>query len=143
MYLLGQIQYGRYPDVTNVHPSTEEKYGRGQNVKDKISEDLMGHVHHDAVAVPQDKAPFESPQSVGIFQEALTGVLDSEVVPAGYGLREEEWGNGIYPTSELIKVARKEVEISLPFEIWYPRAVKWAQGLQVMAIVQEYHDMSY
>jgi hypothetical protein len=67
----------------HIHPSTEEKYGHGKNIKDKISKDLMGHVHHDAVAVPPDKAPFESPQSVNIFQEALTGVLDSEVVPAG------------------------------------------------------------
>ncbi|KAJ7646151.1 hypothetical protein B0H17DRAFT_1148214 [Mycena rosella] len=42
----------------------------------------------------------------------------------------------IYSEVEVVKVGRKNVEIALPFTVWWPRAAKWAQGLEIMAKIQ-------
>ncbi|KAJ7814955.1 hypothetical protein B0H14DRAFT_2603779 [Mycena olivaceomarginata] len=36
----------------------------------------------------------------------------------------------------LITVGRKDSEVALPFAIWWPRAVSWTQGLELMLHIQ-------
>lgn len=73
-----------------------------------------------------------------VFDQALEGALRSDIVPSGFFLWPCEWDGTAYPASESIKVARKDVNIPLPFEVWYPRAVRWVQGLTLLALVQEH-----
>ncbi|KAJ7704649.1 hypothetical protein B0H16DRAFT_1216535, partial [Mycena metata] len=54
------------------------------------------------------------------------------IIPLGLGVTETEWADGIYADAEVVKIGRKEVEVTLPFQIWWPRAVVWAQGLELM-----------
>lgn len=57
------------------------------------------------------------------------------VVPEGYGLREAEWPAGGYGEHEFIALGRQQrkVTVDLPFTVWWPRAVAWVQGLEVMS----------
>ena len=50
----------------------------------------------------------------------------------GYGVAKEEWLDGAYPEIEVITIGRKEVEVKMPFTIWWPRAVRWVQRVDVM-----------
>ncbi|KAJ3531850.1 hypothetical protein NMY22_g7983 [Coprinellus aureogranulatus] len=137
MYLLGQLMHGRYPTPTNVHSTIKEKYGMVPDPRQALSAHLARNVHHNAVPVPSNGNPFPSDEATTTFMAALNSVIDSRVIPDGFYLLEDEWDGVRYPTSEPIRVARKDVDIPLPFEVWYPRAVMWAQGLRLMIIVQE------
>ncbi|KAI9463000.1 hypothetical protein HD554DRAFT_2001372, partial [Boletus coccyginus] len=69
------------------------------------------------------------------FTLAFQQLCDQGNVPTGYGVAEEEWVDGLYPEREVITVGRsKQVhEVGMPFVIWWPRAVKWANGLDIMS----------
>ncbi|KAJ7920108.1 hypothetical protein B0H13DRAFT_1867881 [Mycena leptocephala] len=42
----------------------------------------------------------------------------------------------MYSEIEVIKVSRKDSEVDLPFVIWWPRAVAWAQALELMVNIK-------
>ena len=49
-------------------------------------------------------------------------------------MHDSEWDGGDYPIFEAIKSGRrgKLLNMVLPFDIWWPKAVAWAQGLDLM-----------
>ena len=127
------------PQPADVHPSIQAKYGVGGDLDQQVRSDVLGDVHHDAVLVPDSKSPFPSQEAEQVFTESFQQIegSPSSTIPAGFFLRQSELGGSAYPTAESIRVARKEVDIPLPFEIWYPRAVRWAQALTLMTLVLE------
>ena len=64
----------------------------------------------------------------------LEVIKRKKLVPPGYGIREEEWGEERYPCVEEIVVGsrKKSIPVRLPESIWIPKARLWAQGLYVM-----------
>lgn len=138
MFLLGELEHGLYPKPSGIHPSIAEQCGLGEDMQERIAADITQHIHHDAVPVPDVESPFTSQNMEDTFNQALDGALQSGVIPSGFSLLPGEWAGAAYPASERIKVARKDVDIPLPFEVWYPRAVRWAQGLTILELVQEH-----
>ncbi|KAJ7937711.1 hypothetical protein B0H13DRAFT_1447161, partial [Mycena leptocephala] len=86
----------------------------------------------EPIDVPKHSSPFSTTAAEKIFQEALAVVKAEDVIPTGFGVAEAEWDSGIYPKMEEIKAGRKNVKVDLPFVVWWPRAVAWAQGLELM-----------
>jgi hypothetical protein len=73
------------------------------------------------------------------FLDALQKIDAAGIVPVGYGVHPEELGDG-YPTREVLNVgfrARKELILDLTLEIWYPRAVRWVQALDLLTRLQD------
>ncbi|TEB18807.1 hypothetical protein FA13DRAFT_1647973 [Coprinellus micaceus] len=138
MFFLSQLEHGEYPEPSNIHPTTVREYGVGVNTQQRVATDVSQQIHHDAVAVPDADSPFTSEMATSAFDQALGPALQSGTIPPGFFLLPTEWNAMPYPTSEPIRIARKDVDIPLPFDIWYPRAVRWAQGLTLMALVQEH-----
>ncbi|KAJ7937864.1 hypothetical protein B0H13DRAFT_1588324, partial [Mycena leptocephala] len=49
--------------------------------------------------------------------------LDRGIIPRQFEVAENEWEEPFYGETETLKIRRKQVEIALPFQIWWPRAV--------------------
>lgn len=101
-----------------------------------IAEDQDHHIRHEAVEVTQIELPFESEEGQQIFFDTFREVHKAGIIPEAMGVGEAEWEDEVYPETEAVKVGRKDVAIDLPFTIWWPRAVKWAQGLEIMVKIQ-------
>lgn len=99
-----------------------------------IAADQQSHIRHDPVDVPKHTAPFASEATENIFYSALKDVTAAGMVPQDLGVHESEWDGGGYPIFEAIKSGQrgKLLNMALPFEIWWPKAVVWAQGLDLM-----------
>ncbi|KAJ7903882.1 hypothetical protein B0H13DRAFT_1621045 [Mycena leptocephala] len=98
-----------------------------------IAEDQERHRGHEPVEVPKPKSPFQNDEAADIFSRALNQVKIEEIIPQQFGVSPVEWDEGGYPETEMVKVGRKNVEITLPFPVWWPRAVAWAQGLGLLS----------
>ncbi|KAJ7933100.1 hypothetical protein B0H13DRAFT_1856395 [Mycena leptocephala] len=97
----------------------------------------QGHrIRHEAAAVANHEFPFQSDDAAEIFARALNDAKAEGIIPLQLGVSPEEWSEGGYPETEIVKAGKKYVEITLPFPIWWARAVAWAQGLQLMAKIQ-------
>ncbi|KAF7334184.1 hypothetical protein MVEN_02324600 [Mycena venus] len=119
MRLIGELKYGKYADTfDDVHPAVLETYGNSNDLDEAIAND-QDHNARD------------------IFVAALANVQAAGIIPENFGVAEAEWEVPFYGESESVKVGRKQVEIALPFPIWWPRAVAWAQGLDLMVRIQE------
>ncbi|KAJ7478866.1 hypothetical protein B0H11DRAFT_1725707, partial [Mycena galericulata] len=94
------------------------------------------HIRHEAFNAVENECPFSSEDAMVIFFAALHEVKSEGIIPEGFGVAEPEWEAQFYGETETVKVGRKEVEIVLPFVIWWPRAVVWAQGLEIMVRIQ-------
>lgn len=121
-------------DLDDFELSAEE-----QEVLDFLREQLHNektkHVRHPPVPVPNRQFPFVLRETELLFQEAFDIAEEDGYVPAGYGVLQDEWENGLYPETEYIGKGRKHdpsLYISLPHKVWYPRAVRWAVGLHIM-----------
>jgi hypothetical protein len=155
--MLGGAKLGVYRDECDgIHPDTITKYygthGRSQRLEgetgaghppDERASDIADKIHvqqdrnikHDAVDVPNHANPFSSqPESEAIFRSVLKEVIEQEVVPAGYGIRPNEWDNDAYPDTEDLIVGgkRQAITLSLRDPIWKARATRWVQGLAVL-----------
>ncbi|KAK7012593.1 hypothetical protein R3P38DRAFT_2549489 [Favolaschia claudopus] len=99
-----------------------------------VTDDLAHNVRHPAVKVARHQNPFRSPETEQAFRGALAEVIRQGIVPQGYGVRAEEWEDGTYPAMETINPGTrgKEMVIALPRDVWLPRAVLFAQALDVM-----------
>jgi hypothetical protein len=108
---------------------------------DWIDQDIaagqQAHIRHAAIDVPPNKCPFHSQETEKIFQSALKDVQDVGIVPGGMGVTEAEWTDGGYGEIEPIPFGRggRSLDVVLPFIVWWPRAVLWAQGLELMTRV--------
>ncbi|KAI0668128.1 hypothetical protein C8Q78DRAFT_980518, partial [Trametes maxima] len=91
------------------------------------------HIRHDPIPVPDTRCPFTDEIS-DLFQKSLNDVRTAGIVPNFHGVREDEWPEGGYGTHEFLAVGRggRKLSVELPFVLWYPRAVAWAQGLDLM-----------
>jgi len=156
MRFMSELQRGKYADeFENVHPDILDRYfgvngapsqrdhsGAGDSddedgiseLDNMISTDQQSHIRHDPVDVPKHAAPFASEEAEDIFYAALKDVLAAGIVPRDLGVHDSEWDGGDYPTFEAIKSGRrgKLLNMVLPFDIWWPKAVAWAQGLDLM-----------
>lgn len=117
---------------------------RAGAIKHYITDDLdlaiagdQGHnIRHEAIDVVEDECPFSSQEANTIFSAALQEVQFAGIIPENLGVAEVDWEDRFYGETETVKIGRKDVEIVLPFEIWWPRAVVWAQGLEIMVRIQ-------
>jgi hypothetical protein len=101
-----------------------------------IAEDQGQNVRHEPIDVPKHESPFSTPAAEQIFRDALTAVQMEGIIPTGFGVAEPEREDGIYSETQKIEVGRKDVQVGLPFAVWWPRAVAWAQGLELMVNIQ-------
>lgn len=107
------------------------------DLDEEIANDQAHNVRHEAVGVAETKFPFRSEQARNLFVAALADVQEAGIISENFGVAEAEWEVPFYGESENVKIGRKQVEITLPFPIWWPRAVAWAQGLDLMVRIQE------
>ncbi|KAJ6461957.1 hypothetical protein DFH09DRAFT_959148, partial [Mycena vulgaris] len=107
-----------------------------EDLDDAIALDQGHNVRHEPVDVAKHSPPFLTAKAEEISPDALAAVQREEIIPAGFSVGEAEWEDGMYCEIEVMKVGRKESQIVLPFRIWWPRAVAWAQGLKVMSRLQ-------
>ena len=107
-----------------------------EDLGDRLVADQQGHIAHPAVNVPLKSCPF-GPQGLALFEGFLSQVTEQRVLPEGYGIREEEWDEGEYPSVEILRTGRrrKELTVNLPDAIWRPRAERWVQGLHCMSYI--------
>lgn len=101
----------------------------------QIEEAHAENFHHEAVAVPKHANPFPDNESMTLFYDALEAAIHQGIVPSGYGLRPEEWGEEGYPSVEILKSGRRggrQLRIPLPDGIWRPRAEQWGRALAIL-----------
>jgi hypothetical protein len=132
---ISETEHGVEEDQPGVHPSVlEEFYGveedhddEWEGVDDLIADEQANDIRHEAVEVPSNGSPF-SPELQAVFFDALQ-VQAQEIIPEDFGLLLDS-----YPTMETIHLGRggKKITVVLPLDIWLPRALAWAQGLELM-----------
>lgn len=153
--MMSELTKGKYSnDFEDVHPDILTRYlgihgppsqrhcsGAGSsdedeyhNIRERIIADQEHHIRHDPIEVPQNGNPFASAEAESLFINAHRDLVAAGTIPFGYGVTEGEWDEAVYPEFEDIKSGRrkKSHSICLPFELWWPRAVTWAQGLDLM-----------
>ncbi|KAJ7025144.1 hypothetical protein C8F04DRAFT_968143, partial [Mycena alexandri] len=133
---ISETEHGVDEDQPGVHPSVlQEYYGvmedldeEWDDVDDLIAADQTRDIRHEAIDVPTHGSPFTSEQAE-VFFEALNAVKEQGIIPAGFELDVDG-----YPVRESIHLGRggKRVSVILPLEVWWPRALLWAQGLDLM-----------
>ncbi|KAI0685882.1 hypothetical protein C8T65DRAFT_553327, partial [Cerioporus squamosus] len=136
----GQTGAGLYDDnpseeATSSSLSSEADSSSDPAASDSdLARDQEHHVHHPPIPVPNSNCPF-SDKDLEIFLATLLEVHEAGVIPEGYGLTEEEWPGEEYGDIEMLKRGRggREDPVELPFAVWWPRAVEWAQGLELMS----------
>lgn len=103
-------------------------------LENMIAEDQEHNIRHAPVPVARHRNPFETDEEEAEFFSLLGAVANGNIVPAGYGVLQEEWDEDNYPEREIINVGARavELEVTLTREVWLPRAICWAQGLDVM-----------
>ena len=171
MRFLSEAERGIVDDHENIHPNLLQQYygvedsntlskGTHEDTDDSDTDnetesqslnDIQGHFEgneiaaaHDAVPVPTNMSPFDSEHAFEIFQYTLQQIQDEEVIPQGYGVTPQEIQQEGYPTQEILqggRRGRKEMHITLPREVWLPRAIKWCQALEVMTSVLVLQDL--
>ena len=99
-----------------------------------IAQDQDHHIRHPPVPVPKSRCPFQLDKTLQLFRRTLADVAQKGLVPQGYALRPSEWPSGGYGNEERMKLGRrgKQLKVVLPFDIWWQRAVRWAQGHEIM-----------
>lgn len=91
------------------------------------------HFHHEPVAVPKHKSPFDG-DALELFNATLGEADHLQIIPPGYGLLQDEWETETYPAFEILKSGRKgskELRVALPDSIWRPRAELWGRALAI------------
>jgi hypothetical protein len=114
------------------HPLDEQE-SDWEDLDELIANDQASDIRHPSVDVPAHGCPFSS-ETETIFHAALAVVQEQGIVPEGYGVAEEEWFAEGYPTHEHIHLGRggNKISVTLPIEVWWARAVRWVQGLELM-----------
>ncbi|KAK6977122.1 hypothetical protein R3P38DRAFT_3335017 [Favolaschia claudopus] len=155
MCYMGMLENGLYEEPANddcdgVHPSIIERYygtqGRERQRADvesisttslegQIHDAHASNFHHEAVGVPKHANAFDDEKSMQLFYDTLEAAIQRKIVPHGYGMQPEEWGDDGYPSFEILKSGRhglKRLRIALPDFIWRPRAEMWGRALAIL-----------
>lgn len=132
------------------HASDEEGDGEGsdndseldpeEELENQIRADQAQNIRHSPVKVARHASPFDEDEDERAFLELLGEVLSQpDLVPEDYGVTEEEWEDEHYPETETIRTGTngKELVVELPRRYWFPRAVQWAQALDLLTRVLE------
>ncbi|KAJ7070011.1 hypothetical protein C8F01DRAFT_976418, partial [Mycena amicta] len=127
---------------------SEFEYDEGADENDDrvanaIEEAYGQNFHPEPVAVPKHECPFDDEEQLQIFVDALTQATNMNLVPRGYGIRQEEWEDDEYPSYGIIKSGRrgsKRTRISLPDHIWRPRAELWTRALDILQQIQYMYE---
>ncbi|THH20342.1 hypothetical protein EUX98_g8601 [Antrodiella citrinella] len=103
-------------------------------LKARISAENRHEFLHAPIKVPRHQAPFSTPDEMAQFNTQVLNEIAAGNIPDGYLVTDEEWEDEEYPNAEAIPVGRasKQLEIALPAEIWRPRAVLWAQAVEIL-----------
>jgi hypothetical protein len=97
-----------------------------------IADGQQSDIRHAAIEVPSERCPFTA-EGEALFRQMLREIQEVNQIPIGFGVAPNEWSSANYPTHEFIQVGgRKKVMMALPFQDWWPRAVRWAQGYELM-----------
>ncbi|KAJ7495800.1 hypothetical protein B0H11DRAFT_2276762 [Mycena galericulata] len=79
-------------------------------LKDDIDVAIAGdqghNIRHEA-AVANYEFPFQSDDTADIFARALNDAKAEEIIPLQLGVSPEEWGEGGYPETEIVKAGKK------------------------------------
>jgi hypothetical protein len=104
----------------------------------QIARDQAHNICHKPVKVARHRSPFTTTAAETEFQNVLRLVVESDAVPAGFGVHPDEWEDG-YSEHEIIKTGLrgKTLEVTLPEAVWLPRAILWAQALDLMSRLVE------
>ncbi|KAH9853328.1 hypothetical protein C2E23DRAFT_729043 [Lenzites betulinus] len=117
------------------HSSPVESSMDEASIDAQIAASQQRHIRHAPIPVPAAACPFRSPETLDIFWKCLRDVATTGIVPEHYRLRESEWPDGEYGKYAHIKLGQQgsTAVVDLPFAVWLPRAVLWAQGLEIMS----------
>ncbi|KAJ7582312.1 hypothetical protein C8J56DRAFT_793070, partial [Mycena floridula] len=88
-----------------------------------VAQEHQSQILHKPVKVPKHHCPFDTPESLQIFEDTLHQATTNDLIPDGYGLTPEERDEDGYPVHEILRSGRqgtKELRISLPFAVWKP-----------------------
>ncbi|GBE84083.1 hypothetical protein SCP_0600610 [Sparassis crispa] len=108
-------------------------------LENRIANDQERNIRHKPIKVATHRNPFPDPQSLALFWQLLDAVRAQDIIPDGYGVTPTEWQDGVYPEEEVIRMGRKKkgLVIALPSVVWLPRAVLWAQAVEIMTRLTE------
>ncbi|KAI0734720.1 hypothetical protein BC629DRAFT_1585879 [Irpex lacteus] len=152
------VPYGVYAEdpYIDVHPSVLVQYlgtyghaavhaanqtGAGHPEDEAVDEDALLEQLENTVVdhVARARSPFHAPADEVQFREVLQAAQEEEYIPDGYGITPQEWETGEYPDREVLRIGARGVSLTvdLPMDIWYPRALMWVQGLDVLTRMLE------
>ncbi|KII85214.1 hypothetical protein PLICRDRAFT_45380 [Plicaturopsis crispa FD-325 SS-3] len=110
---------------------------RGNDLAQRVADDLESDIRHDAIPVPDHRNPFNGNADLeGEYFDKLQEIIVRGDMPTGFGILEDEWVDGMYPTVEVIPAGRKgskEIRVSLAAQEWKARAGLWCQALAVLS----------
>lgn len=95
----------------------------------RISREL--NFYHEPVKVPRHQDPFNHNQ-YAVFAEHLERYREEEHVPEGFLETEETWRDDPFENLTSGRRSIQRVPIELPMDIWFPRALLWAQAVKSM-----------
>ncbi|KAJ7449332.1 hypothetical protein B0H11DRAFT_1928679 [Mycena galericulata] len=96
-----------------------ERYGGEDNLDLAIAGDQDRHIRHEAIDVVENECPFSSEDATVIFSAALPEVKSAGIITENFGVAGPEWEERFYGETETVKIGREDVEIVLPFGIWW------------------------
>ncbi|GBE83190.1 hypothetical protein SCP_0502370 [Sparassis crispa] len=134
---VGQTGAGHPDDEPMEEDSSDEEADETDHAIEELENQIEGdqeqHIRHKPIKVATHQDPFPNPNHKNLFLTILQEVRNAGLIPAGYGARAEEWEGGQY-LEESIKFSKKKKEliVTLPSEIWLPRAILWVQALDIM-----------
>ncbi|KAF7358341.1 hypothetical protein MVEN_00883700 [Mycena venus] len=70
----------------------------------QITEAHADNFHHEPVPVPKHAEPFDDKAVMQLFYDMLSEADENDMVFPGYGLLQEEWEDGLYPSFEILKI---------------------------------------
>jgi hypothetical protein len=114
-----------------------------KDIQDQLAEDIEHNFHHSPVDVSKHSVPFLTQMAADVFTGSLEELQSQQLVPVGFGMTSDEWGDEGYPSYEIIRTGRrgrKELRIDLPDFIWRPRAELWVQALHTLIRTKEIED---
>jgi hypothetical protein len=141
----GQTGAGQLDDeAISAPPSvSSDKSDEREDLEEQIADAHAENFHHEAVAVPKHANPFDDEESMRLFYDSLEAAIQEALVPSGYGLLPEEWGEDGYPSFEILKSGRrgaKQLRIALPDDIWRPRAEMWGRALAILDQITYFNE---
>lgn len=126
-------------DSDSSDPSADED---SDGLDGHLAADQERHIRHPPIPVPSSNSPFTSGAFEALFRESLNEVQRKDIIPDGYGVTAAEWEGGSYGDAEEIALGRsgRQASVALPSKLWWRRAVRWAQGLEVLTQVLTMQD---